>query len=221
MIKYGKVRNIMNYDDFRLKFRKYPYILSKDVIRGQKDPQNELNQLNRWTKKGLLIRLRRGMYVLNANDRKASPNINTIANRLYEPSYVSLEYALNFYGLIPESVKDVTSLTTRKTNVFRNELGVFSYSHLKPKAFRGFKEMGSRHAPYYMAEPEKAVADFVYFHLSQFGKDSKDVFEQSYRFQNIDGLSKESLMAYGSLFSNKKLLKTLKVLCHMIDEENT
>ena len=212
----------MNYDEFRLKFHKYPLILSKDVILDQKGPQkqiNQLNQLNRWTKKGLLIRLRRGMYVLNRHDRKATADINYIANRLYEPSYVSLEYALNFYGLIPELVKNVTSVTTRKTNIFRNELGIFSYSHLKPKAFRGFKKIGNAPAPFYMAEPEKAVVDFVYFHLSQFGKDPKEIFERSYRFQNIEDLKPEKLMALGSLFVNKKLLKTLKVLCHMINEE--
>lgn len=141
----------MNYDEFRMKFQEYPFILSKDVIRGQKDSQNQMNQLNRWTKKGLLIRLRRGMYVFNAHDRRVAADVNYIANRLYEPSYVSLESALNFYGLIPESVKDITSVTTRKTNTFCNEEGVFSYSHVKPRAFRGFKKMGGARAPFYTA----------------------------------------------------------------------
>ena len=208
----------MNYDEFRLKFQEYPFILSKDVIRSQKDPQNQLNQINRWSKKGFLIRVRRGMYILNQHDRKAAPDINYIANRIYEPSYVSLEYALSFYGLIPESVVDITSITTRKTNVFRNELGVFSYSHVKPQAFRGFKKMGNARMPFYMAGPEKAVADFVYFHLSQFGRKSKEVFEVSYRFQNIEELDGAELMACGCLFANKKLLKTLEVFCHMIEE---
>lgn len=211
----------MTYDEFRLKFQEYPFILSKDVIRGHKEPRekiNQLNQLNRWTKKGLLIRLRRGMYVLNANDRKAAMDINDIANRIYEPSYVSLESALSFYGLIPESVKDITSVTTRKTNIFHNELGVFSYSHVKPRAFRGFKRIGDARASFYMAVPEKAIADFVYFHLSQFGKNSKDVFERSYRFQNIEELDREELKACGSYFANQKLSKTLEVLCRMIDE---
>lgn len=209
----------MNYDEFRLKFQEYPFILSRDVILDQKSSQNELNQINRWAKKGLLIRVRRGMYVFNAHDRKAVVDINYIANRMYEPSYVSLEYALNFYGLIPESVKNVTSVSTRKTNVFRNDLGVFSYSHLKPQAFRGFKNIGEARAPIYMAEPEKAVVDFVYFHLSQFGKNSKSVFEQSYRFQNIEELRAEKLIEWGRLFMNKKLLKTLNVLCRMIAEQ--
>lgn len=212
----------MTYDEFRVKFREYPVIFSKNVILTEKgDSQNTLNQLNRWTKKGLLVRLRKGMYLFNARDQKVVPDPNHIANRLYEPSYVSLEYALNFYGIIPEAVSDITSVTTRKTNIFRNELGIFSYNHLKPSAFRGFEEMGPAVAPFFMARPEKAVADFVYFHLGNFKKDARDVFERSYRFQNIEELDPETLMKYGELFENKKLLKVLGVLGQMIGEEKS
>lgn len=67
---------------------------------------------------------------------------------------------MNFYGLIPEGVADMTAVTTRKTMRFENTLGRFIYQHIKPAAFRGFRTMGSGPNAFFMAEPEKAVVDF-------------------------------------------------------------
>ena len=202
----------MNYTEFKLKFQHYPLILSRDILKSQGDPQALLNQLGRWTNKGLLIQLRKGVYIFNKSDQKLAPDINYIANRLYEPSYVSLEYALNFYGIIPEKVKDVTSITTRKTIVAVNELGRFIYQHIKPQGFRGFKKMGESLMPFFIAEPEKAVVDFLYLNLSKFGKETRDVLEHSFRFQNIEELKEQRLMELGHLFTNKKLTRILKAL---------
>lgn len=65
-------------------------------------------QLSNWEKKGLIIRLKRGLYVLNENDRKIEPSRIFLANSLYSPSYVSTAYALGYYDLIPEKVEDGT-----------------------------------------------------------------------------------------------------------------
>jgi len=73
----------------------------------------------------LLIKLKRGLYVLNKHDRKINPSLKLLANQFYFPSYVSMEYARNFYGLIPERVYQITSVSTRKTARFKNDLGEF------------------------------------------------------------------------------------------------
>ena len=209
----------MNYQQFKSQFENLPLITSRDVLQGARDSQNLRNQLKRWEKKGLLIRLRKGFYLFNENNRALDPNFSYIANRLYEPSYVSLEYALSFYGLIPERAVDVTSITTRKTMQFNNALGNFIYQHIQPKTFRGFQRMGEGAFPFLMAEPEKAIVDFLYLNLGRFPRDFKDVFLGSYRFQNFEDLSCPKLKLFGRLFENKKLMKVIQVFCQMIEEE--
>ncbi len=211
--------NNMNFTEFKTHFQSKPYILSRDIIRSCKNPQILRNQISRWRKKGLIIALRRGMYVLNANDRKEQIDRNYVANALYGPSYLSLEYALNFYGFIPEKVADVTSVTTLKTVRFKNEFGRFIYQHIKPEAFRGFKRSGEGPNTFFIAEPEKAVLDFLYLNLGMFNANTRDVLANSYRFQNVEDLDKSRLLELGKLYHNKKLIRVIKDLCEWIDEE--
>jgi predicted transcriptional regulator of viral defense system len=150
------------------------------------------------------------MYVLNPDDRKVEIEQTLIANVLYQPSYISLEYALNFYGLIPEAVSDVTSVSTRKTAVFINELGTFRYQHIDPGAFRGFKKVGEGQNAFFMAEAEKAVVDFLYLNLSRFQGGTKEILEQSYRFQNMETLKPKRMLELSLLFNNKKLNRIVK-----------
>ncbi len=208
----------MNYQQFKAKFKELPLIVSRDVLQGAEDPQNLRNQLQRWEKRGLLIRLRRGLYLFNKNDRGVETDFSYMANRLYEPSYVSLEYALNFYGLIPERVTVVTSITTRKTMRFKNAVGNFIYQHIQPRAFRGFQRLGDGRFPPLMAEPEKAVVDFLYLNLGQFNRNLKEIFLESYRFQNFEDLNGQRLHEFGRLFENKKLMKVIQAFCQMIEE---
>ena len=152
------------------------------------------------------------------NDRKVDIDNNVIANVLYEPSYLSLEYALNLYGTIPEAVADVTSVTTRKTMRFTNELGIFIYQKIKPQAFRGFKKMGEGRNSFFIAEVEKAVVDFLYLNLGRFDNNTREVLEQSYRFQNIEELNPQRLVELGRLFKTKKLMRVVRDLIRWIEE---
>lgn len=210
----------MDYLGFKNKFQNIPIILSKDVVRLQKDSQNIRNQLNRWQSKGLIIKLKRGMYLLNKNDRKVSPSKHFIANQLYQPSYVSLEYALSFYGLIPERVSDVTSITTKKTNHFRNKLGVFIYQHIKPEAFKGFNILKEENGlSSFIAEPEKAIIDFLYLNLRKFRLDVKEILRSSYRFQNLEGLRQKKITDLAKAFNNHRLMEIARYFCEFIREE--
>lgn len=204
----------MDYTQFKNKYQYAPFILSRDEVRLEKNAQIIRNQFSRWQDKGLIIKLKRGTYLLNKNDRKINPSRLFISNQLYGPSYVSLEYALNFYGLIPERVSDVTSVATRKTIRFQNELGVFTYQRIKPQAFRGFrKNVDEAGLPYFIAEPEKALLDFLYLNLNKFPRDLKDLFEISYRFQNLDILRKRKIVELAEMFNNHKLMKIVGGFC--------
>lgn len=210
----------MNYTEFKNKFQGLPVILSKEVERLEKDSQVVRNQLNRWQDRKLIIKLKRGMYLLNENERKINPSRSFIANQLFWPSYVSLEYALSFYGLIPEKAADVTSVTTKKTYCFESELGRFVYQHIKPSAFRGFRSVKEEGGiSFFIAEPEKAVVDFLYLNLRKFARSSKNLFRASYRFQNLGKLRKRRIIELACLFENHGLIKAAREFCDFIIEE--
>jgi len=211
----------MNYNQFKNKFKDLPLIMSRVcVVEAGKNAQAIRNQLSRWQKNGLLIKLRRGAYLLNKNDRKITPSRYFIANQLYAPSYISLESALSFYGLIPERVSDTTSVCSKKTARFKNELGVFIYQQIKNEAFKGFKAVkGQDGASFFIAEPEKAVVDFLYLNRNKLSKSAKDVFERSYRFQNLETLRQKKIIESAKVFHNSKLSMLARGFCEFIKEQ--
>jgi len=210
----------MNYEHFKNKVIDRPIIFSRDLTVHRPKKQIMLNQLNRWRKKGLLLKLKRGVFLLNQNDRKITPSRAYIANQLYTPSYVSLEYALNYYGIIPERVNALTCISTRKTSRISNKLGEFIYQHIKYSGFRGFKALKDESGfVYFIAEPEKAIVDFCYLNLKDFQEDFKAIFIESYRLQNLEILNTKKVINFAKILDNKKLIKVSESLCELIREE--
>lgn len=211
----------MRYLEFKKRIQDMPVFASRDLSIFGEGNQVVRNQIRRWQVQDLLIKLRKGVYILNKNDRKINPSKLFIANQLYSPSYVSLEYALNFYGLIPERVVDITSVCTRKTKEFHNELGVFIYRHIKKDCFNGFNiAQDEAGLSYFIASPEKAVVDFFYFNLESFKTDFLGVIEEGYRFQNVAGLKKDKILEFANFFGNKKLIKVCRGFCEFIRKES-
>lgn len=207
----------MTYREFRKKVDKLPVIPISQLSFLEKNKQVLRNQAFRWEKQGLILRLRKGLFVLNENDRKINPSKVFIANQLYASSYISTEYALGFYNLIPEKVADVTSVTSRKTYKFTNVFGVFVYQHISPKAFKGFIILkDENNYPFFIAYPEKAIVDYIYLNLSAFNKNDIKVFSDSLRLQNLEQLNKHKLMIFTDDFNNEKLKKIITNLCKVI-----
>lgn len=115
--------------------------------------------LIRYTKRGLLRRLRRGLYAVS--DRL--PSRWAIANRLYAPSYVSLLSALSYHGLIPDAVYAVSSVTTKATRAFAVDGVDYAYRTIRRRAFAGYRAVEFEGEAVLIAEPEKAAADYLYF----------------------------------------------------------
>lgn len=116
-----------------------------------------------WLKQGVLVSLKRGLYVVGPAWREGELSLPLVANRLYGPSCVSLDYALSWHGLIPERVHELTSVCMRRGRVFENALGRFSYMTLPGSLFPvGVQQVRvSDQVSFLMAGPEKALCDKV------------------------------------------------------------
>lgn len=113
-------------------------------------------------KEGRIIRLKRGMYVVNPNESGKLLSLGLIGNVLYGPSYVSMLTALREYGLIPERVEVVESMTTHLTVSFENPVGRFEYHHCAKDYYSiGITQREEEGISYLIATPEKALCDYI------------------------------------------------------------
>ena len=135
----------------------------------------------RLVKQGLLRRLKKGLYCFAF----AKPSTLEIANALYAPSYVSLESALNFYGILSQFPYPITSVTPRKTERIEADGKEFEYVHLAPKYFFGFTKIEA----VLIAQPEKALVDELYMV-------SKGIREVVIEELDLSRLDKGRLQAY-------------------------
>jgi hypothetical protein len=176
--------------------------------------------LENQTEAGLFMRLKRGMYVLKTD----LPCEEEIANNLYRPSYISFEYALAYHCLIPEMTYMVTSATTKPTRQFAVNHLSFAYYTIKENAYTGYTMLRTDRSvsgkgnninftklvvsdkdtdAFLMAEPEKALVDFLYF-VSLGKRQLND------RINGTDTLNKEKLRKYAGLYNRKKLMEIVR-----------
>ena len=114
-------------------------------------------------KSGKIIRLKRGLYVLNPAWSDRPVCLELVANHIYSPSYVSMHTALRWYGLIPERVSLIQSMSLKHTRRFENSLGMFSYIGVSRDYFPiGLRQEQSGGASFIIASPEKALCDLIY-----------------------------------------------------------
>ncbi len=119
--------------------------------------------LNNWLNNGWVKRIRRFWYA----DSSFNPQGNDyffIANKIFSPSYISLESALSYYGFIPEAAIQIISISTRKTSLFDTQFGVFSYKSIKNGLYFGYEVIQNNGRSFTLATPEKALLDYLYLH---------------------------------------------------------
>ncbi len=150
--------------------------------------------LERQTREGLFVRLKKGLYGLQTDP----PAEEEIANRLYQPSYISFEYALAYWQILPEMPYTVTSATTKPTRLFAVNGIAYSYRSIQPKAYTGYVLQKKEQRSFLMAEPEKALVDYLYF-VMRVEKSQNDRL-------HLSRIRKGKLMRFARLFGSKKLL---------------
>ena len=150
----------MRFRDFESKVQNLRFFNLNDIRK--LDPSFHRRQLVDWQQRGYIKPLVGGMYLL-ANCEVDEGLLFMAANQVYQPSYVSLESALAYHQVIPESVLGVTSISSRKTRQFESNWGQFTYRSLKPAYFFGYKVVTvTPNQKFLIASLEKAVLDFLY-----------------------------------------------------------
>ena len=160
-------------------------------------------QLTLWVQKGHLLKLRNGVYAFSKDYSRI--RAEEVAAALYQPSYLSLESALSTYGFIPEMVYAHVCVTAKTNRTFDNRFGRFIYRHLKSELFWGYREERTDTGWYLIAEPEKAVLDYLYLNLSRIRSESDF---QSLRFNEerlSETLGREKFLRYQQAFGVRKL----------------
>ena len=137
-----------------------PFGVLRELYRDFASPAKKIADL---CSKGLLSRVKRGLYVVSEKIVGEKPAGELIANHLYGPSYVSMETALQFYGMIPEGVYSIECATTKQPKQYDTPYGVFRYHHFEVAYYRiGMRmEHMKNGAAYLIASPEKALCDLL------------------------------------------------------------
>lgn len=140
----------------------FDYNFIKHSLYKYKNPRVKINDL---LKKGVIIRVKKGLYVFGPELARGPYSKETLANLIYGPSYISLEYALSFYGLFPERVETVTCVTNKRKKLFNTPVGIFSYRYIKPSIYPCSVTLLTvdKHHSFLIATKEKALSDILYF----------------------------------------------------------
>lgn len=152
----------MNYLSFREKILPLGCVNTEQI--NLFFPDYDRNSITRWSAAGRLIKLRRGWYALSECAKQRDFALYA-AVKMVNPSYLSLQWALSYYGMIPETIVSFISVTTLKPQHYDNVLGHFVYQSISPHLFFGFEPRTlSDGRTYMLATPEKALLDLLYLH---------------------------------------------------------
>jgi hypothetical protein len=153
MTAIEKIRSIISREIFD-----YTQLMS--VLSEYSKPRDVVTRL---LKQGKIIRIKKGLYIFGELWRRSSVPGEVLAGLIYGPSAISLDYALSWYGLIPERVYTVTSITTGRSRQFDTPAGIYSYHQISAGRFSaGLTLQNGQEGRWFLVEPLKALADKVF-----------------------------------------------------------
>ena len=196
----------MKFFDIKQKLSKIKVFAPEDLF--TVDPGFRLETLYEWKKKNWVTKLRSKKYIF-ADYRPSNYDLYLIANKLYDPSYISLELALNHYGVIPEAVMKITSATTNKTLSVETPIGTFDYKTLDTRLFFGYQIITIDQTTFKIASLEKAIVD--YFYLNSQVADVADIqglrFNEELLKKKLNRQKLEEIVAvFGSAALNTRIM---------------
>lgn len=158
-----------------------------DCLKEYSFPRTKLTHL---LKSRALLRLKKGIYIFGELFARQPYSLETLANIMYGPSYVSLEWALQTYGMIPERVEEVTSITFKRPQLYKTPIGRFSYFHrplLSYSVGLTHKQI-SKFQSYLIATPEKALVDQLVVRRGRVStyKELQEILFEDFRMEEED-----------------------------------
>lgn len=183
-----------------LESKKFFVFSSDDLLLFYPDETNEnLKKLiYRWKHKGWINSLKKGLYELVYPKAFNIPDLY-IANKMYQPSYISLETALSHYSIIPEVSMAVTSISTKPTRQYKNNHGLFMYRTVRPDVYAGYYVEEIRGFSILIAEPEKAFIDYLYF--KNYRKRKLQLDNERFDKKRVTRMEKRKLKNYAALYN--------------------
>lgn len=196
----------MNFIEFRNSFIEVGCVTTYQIM--AQYPEFNANNLTRWVKQGLLVKLRQGFYAF-PEMKGQSDFALYVSNRIYKPSYISLHTALAFYGIIPEAITQITGVSSLKTAEFQNDFGAYTYKTIKPELMFGYelKPFGNRTIQF--AHPEKALLDLLYLYPFYNTEEEMEELRLDEDYLTND-LDIKRLDEYTARFRNKVLAKRVE-----------
>jgi len=199
-----------------IKAEEFDYTLLSGMLSQYSGPRQKIHALLR---DGVIIRVKKGLYVFAPEYNQVPVCKELLANLIYGPSCISLEFALAFYGLIPERVEVLTSVTPKRDKTFDTPLGRFSYRYLSIKKYStGISQVWIDNThPVFMASMEKALCDYVVLnkvHLFQNHEEAHEFLEADLRLarENWKKFDLQELQALNTLYRSKNIDLILFVL---------
>lgn len=162
--------------------------------------------IKRALKNGRLIHLKKGLYFISRHYKNTPPNLFEIAQRLYGPSYISLESALSYHNWIPEAVYTTTSVSPQRNNHFKTPFGVFHFSHVPSKNFYiGVERIESTSGIFLMASPLKALTDYVYVYRKVWKNFQEIHLDLRVEMENLKLIDKTEVKLLFYTYSSKRV----------------
>jgi hypothetical protein len=199
-----------------LRFAKTAYIESQNLKPLLSNYTNPDDFISRMVKSGELIRLKNGFFLIAEKIEEVPVPYEQIANLLYGPSYISFEWALSFYKMIPEGVYVVTSASTNKSKLFNTPVCTFDYTYLSHQRYSiGIDQKENAAGRFLIATPEKALADLIHFKSKKMEK--RDLLVDLIEGRRIDedqlkSLNKKHLLEIADNYHSKTVMNLINVL---------
>lgn len=192
-------------------------LFTKESLRQWEKNEDALSfNIKYWTKNQLIIPLKKGKYILKSRFEKEENKdlyLEYLANKMYEPSYISGEYVMGKYNLLTEAVYGISSVTTRKTKTFDNKLGRFNYYSLSSRLFFGFEITKFYSANIMVAKKPKAVLDYLYLRFFKNALISeKSIEELRINWENLNKKEFEDLEKYARIVKNKRTQEVISLI---------